>query len=233
MIMKSQSISRAVVVIIASIVLSGCAAFRSGEAKPLEPWSAPTQRGSQSISLVITGEAVVNGALQDAPQRMIQAWQEEAKRAYEDSGVFSYVQVGAGDTDLRAEVHIVDRGEASMGLAMLSGLTLMLLPANGYDELTVSVTFKDRAGTPIGTYEKKERITFWIELFLVFVTPFKSPNSVARATLYDLNRATIDQARTAGMLHAWNSGRASERTSLKRTALPPSAFTCAARRVRA
>ena len=182
--------------------LSGCAAFRSGEAQPPTPWTTSKEPGKQTISLLITGEGIVNGTRQDVPQRTIGVWQATAEKAYKDSGFFSDVKVGAAETDLRAEIHFTDRGEANMGLAFLSGFTLTLIPANGHGEMVVKTTLKTKEGQELGTFEKKEALSFWIQFFLIFIMPFNWPNTVITEMLYDLNRATIGQAYGAGLLRA-------------------------------
>jgi hypothetical protein len=182
--------------------LSGCAAFRTGEFKPSTSWPLATTPGKQSISLLVTGEAIVNGMRQDVPQRAIQHWQDAAAKAYKDSGLFSDVKTGAAETDLRAEIHVLDHGEANKGMAVLSGLTLTLLPAHGEEEFVVKTTLKNKEGQDLGTFEKKETFSFWIQFFLIFIMPFNWPNTVVTDLLYDLHRATIDQAHGAGLLQA-------------------------------
>jgi hypothetical protein len=150
--------------------------------------------GKQSISLLVTGEGSVNGAKQDSPQRMIEAWQEAAARAYKDSGLFSDVKIDAAETDLRAEIHVIDRGEGNAALAFLSGFTMTLIPAKGEDEFTVKTTLKNKAGQELGTFTKKETLILWIQFFLIFIMPFNWPNTVGADMLYDLHRATINEA---------------------------------------
>jgi hypothetical protein len=83
----------------------------------------------------VSGEALINGEMRDVPQQAIAAWEHVAEKAYRESGVFSDVKIGAADTDLRAEIHMLDRGEASMAMALLSGLTLTLIPTKAEDEI--------------------------------------------------------------------------------------------------
>jgi hypothetical protein len=182
--------------------LSGCAAFRTGETQPQTPWLISKEPGKQSISLLITGESSVNGTRQDVPQSMIDAWQAVAEKAYKESGFFSDVMVGAAETDLRAEIHFTDRGEANQALAFLSGFTMTLIPANAHGDMVVKTTLKNKEGKELGTFEKKETLSFWIQFFLIFIMPFNWPNTVASDMLYDLNRATIAQAFGAGLLRA-------------------------------
>ena len=185
------------------VAVGGCAAFRSGETQPPASWPISKGPGKQSISLLVTGEGIVNNKRQDAPQQAIQIWQEAAVKSYKDSGLFSEVKIGAAATDLRSEIHIVDRGEASMGLAMLSGFTLTLFPANGQEDFILNTTLKNQEGKELGTFEKKETMSFWIQFFLIFIMPFNWPNTVVSEMLYDLNRATISQAHSAGLFQAW------------------------------
>jgi hypothetical protein len=139
---------------------------------------------------------------QDVPQRMIDVWQAAAEKAYKDSGYFSDIKIGAAETDLRAEIHFTDRGEANNALAFLSGFTMTLIPANAHGEMLVKTTLKNKEGKELGTFEKKEALSFWIQFFLIFIMPFNWPNTVITEMLYDLNRATIAQADGAGFLRA-------------------------------
>lgn len=200
--MADRRISLVLVVFLSVALLSGCAAFRSGETKPSEPWPKSKGPGKQSISLLISGESYIGDMRQDIPQQMIEAWQTAAANAYKESGLFSEVTIGAADTDLRAEIHFLDQGEANTGMAFLSGLTLTLIPAAGKTEFTVKTTLRDKEGQELGAFEKKETLSFWIQLFLVFVMPFNSPGSVGYDVLYDLNRATLADANGAGLFQA-------------------------------
>jgi hypothetical protein len=200
--MTSRRCSFALVVVLSVSSFSGCAAFRSEETQPPASWPMSKGPGKQSISLLVTGEGIVNGARRDTPQRMLEIWQEAAANAYKDSGLFSEVKIGAAETDLRAEIHVLDRGEANLGLAFLSGFTMTLIPSKTEDEMTIKTTLKNKEGQELGTYEKKETISMWIQFFLIFIMPFNWPNTVTTEMLYDLNRATINLAYGAGLLQA-------------------------------
>jgi hypothetical protein len=199
--MASRKISFALVLVLGVLSLSGCAAFRWGEDLPPVLWPISKEPGKQSISLLVTGEGSFNGASQDA-QRAIATWQEAAARAYKDSGLFSDVKIGAAETDLRAEIHFIDRGQGNLALAVISGLTMTVIPAKGQDEFTVKTTLKNKAGQDLGTFEKKDTVSRWFQLFLIFLMPYNWPNTVVTELLYDLNRDTINQAFGAGLLHS-------------------------------
>lgn len=205
--MKNHQIRCMLVIGLTWLIVSGCAAFRGGETHPPTTWPLSNGPGKQSISLVITGEAIVNGQKADVHRAAINAWEQAAEKAYKDSGLFPDIKIGAGETDLRAEIHVVDRGEASMGLAFLSGFTMTLIPAKGNEEYIIKTVFKNKGGQQLGSFETKEPMTFWIQFFLIFIMPFNWPNTVATEVLYDLNRATIIQAYNAGLLAQSHRGQ--------------------------
>ena len=200
--MASRKISIALVLVLSVVSLSGCAAFRWGEDLPPVLWPISKEPGKQSIGLLVTGESSFNGAIKDPSQRAIAAWQEAAARAYKDSGLFSDVKIGAAETDLRAEIHFIDRGQVNLALAVISGLTMTVIPAKDQDEFTVKTTLKNKAGQDLGTFEKKDTVSRWVQLFLIFLMPYNWPNTVVTELLYDLNRDTINQAFGAGLLHS-------------------------------
>ena len=80
---------------------------------PPTSWPLSKAPGKQSISLLISGEAFVNGEKADVHQPAMNAWEQATEKAYKDSGLFSDVKIGATETDLRAEIHVIDRGEVN------------------------------------------------------------------------------------------------------------------------
>ena len=79
---------------------------------------------------------------------------------------------------------------------------MTVIPAKSQDEFTVKTTLKNKHGQDLGTFAKKDTVSIWIELFLIFLMPFNWPNTVVTELLYDLNRDTINQAFGAGLLHS-------------------------------
>jgi hypothetical protein len=205
--MKHHRIGCMLIISLTCLIVTGCAAFRGGEPQQPTTWPLSKGPGKQSISLVITGEGIVNGQKADVHRAAISAWEQSAEKAYKDSGLFSDIKMGAADTDLRAEIHVIDRGEASTGLAFLSGFTMTLIPAKASGEYVVKTVLKNKGGEQLGSFEKKEPMTFWIQLFLIFIMPFNWPNTVATESLYDLNRATVIQAYNAGLLARSHQGQ--------------------------
>ena len=196
--MKPKKYAISIMVFVLLSFFCGCASFRAGNLPPVSQWPPqPTMKG-KSVSIVVSGEAILNGKEQEVSANFIEIWREPTVKAYHESGLFSEVKTGLTETDLRAEVKIVDRGKVNLGSAFLTGLTLYLIPSNGTDELVVKTTIKDGEGKTLGTFEKSETITLYQQLFLIFAMPFNFPGSVVKKTLYDLNRATIIEAHSKG-----------------------------------
>ena len=101
------------------------------------------------------------------------------------------------DSDFRAEISILDKGEYSPVMSFITGFTMFLIPSTATATMTVTTALKDRNGGTLGSFEKSESVTMWMELFLAFAMPFRSLDQLP---IYDLNQATILEARSKGAL---------------------------------
>ncbi len=123
--------------------LSACVAtFREGTVQPPTSWPITTASGKQSISLLIRGERIdkeglplkeyrnsfPTGEMTDWAVKKFQV--ESIVKAYRDSGLFSDVEIGAFDTDLRAEVHVLRRVQVNELLCITWFLTLSAVPCS-------------------------------------------------------------------------------------------------------
>ena len=149
---------------------------------------------------MVSGESTFNGKEQKVAFILLKMWSEQVVDAYRDSGLFSEVETGMSDTDLKAEIKIVDHNERNLGLTFLTGLTLYLIPSRGTDEFIVKTTIKNKDGKTLCMYEMSEKIASWVQMFLIFAMPFHYPASVYNETLYDLNRSTIVELHSKGFL---------------------------------
>ncbi len=74
-----------------------------------------------------------------------------------------------------------------------------MIPGVVSQELVTNTTYRDRQQKVIGTIGKNERLGFWIQFFLLFAMPFvDGPNKILNETHYDMNRVTIEEARSKG-----------------------------------
>jgi hypothetical protein len=193
--------------------LSACVAtFREGTFQPPTSWPITTASGKQSISLLIRGERIDKEGLplkeyrNSFPAGEMPAWAakefqvESIAKAYRDSGLFSDVRIGAFDTDLRAEVHVLRRVQVNVLLYHAMVFTGSVVPYYSPREFYITTTLKNRELQSLGTFEKAERATTWIQLFLIFIFPFHIPVKVEGELVYDLHRSIISQAYEEGVV---------------------------------
>jgi hypothetical protein len=200
--MKSEDniLITAVIITIIALLSSGCASFRDSNLPPVSQWPPLNAAKGKSICIIVSGESTFNGKEQEVTFKLRNFWRDQVAKAYEDSGLFSEVKTYMSDTDLKAEIKIIDHNERNIGSAILTGLTLYLMPSKGTDELIVKTTIKNKVGNTLGVYEKSERVTTWLQLFLIFAMPFNFPGPVYEETLCDLNRSTIVELHSKGFL---------------------------------
>lgn len=176
------------------ILLSGCAAFRGGQLGTIENWP-PAAEQKKSISYVITGKVDFNGKVTSAQPVMLAAWKRHVDRAYNEAGVFSSVSEGFSDTDIRAEIDVTDVGRGNMALAFICGLTMFVIPAKASDEFVIRTVYKDRQGNVLADITRKENVDMWMQILLLPATPFAFPVAKVGGALYDVNRATLLEAK--------------------------------------
>jgi hypothetical protein len=184
--------------------LSACiATFREGTFQPPTSWPIATAwSGQPSISLLVSTETYENGVPLGSisEERVGWGWgklyrEDSITKAYRDSGLFSEVKIGAVDTDLRAEIHVlVHSRESSIWRQLVHVLTMSLVPLHEQRELKITTTFKNRELQNLGRYEKAESSTFWYGIPMLFIAPFRLPDIVWNELFYDLNRSIIHQA---------------------------------------
>ena len=187
-------------ILVLSFVISGCAAFREGNIPRARMLAERAMEKRPSIGVQVSGAVILDGKIYQSHPKTTKNWRTQTIKAYEESGLFSQVKEGASETELHAEVMIVDRGDPNRFLAFITGLTLYIIPSKATDEFTVKTTIRDGDGNTLGTFEESETVTLWQQLLLVLAMPFNWPESVAREALYDLNHATIREAHGLGIL---------------------------------
>ena len=193
--MKRWMIVRVVVLIVAVVgVNSGCIMYREGHLPLITQWPPDVKQTKPTISLIVTGQSILNDSAKEAPQRFLERWRNDTVRAYQESGLFSEVRQTTDDSDFRAEISILDKGEYSPVMSFITGFTMFLIPSTASGTMTVTTALKDRNGTILGSFKKSESVTMWMELFLVFAMPFRSLDQLP---IYDLNRATILEAHSS------------------------------------
>lgn len=130
---------------------------------------------------------------------ILDRWGMETERAYRESALFSDVGVDRGRGDLRAKVELRANVEQVPVLAVLSYLTLFIIPNVETTEITVATTINTAQGEPLGTIEVRGKSRTWYQILLLPVAPFLEPKEVTPGIVYDLNRETISTLHERGV----------------------------------
>jgi len=177
--------------------LWGCAAFRSGHLPEIPRWPPEAEGPRKTIA--------VSSAPHESQGRggsLLTEIHLAAIEAFESSGLFASVLSGDRHAaDLRARIVVRHTGKWYHPLhGFFSGVTLFLIPLTAWDEFEVKTQFLDDRENVLGTVELKERVTLWVQTFLIVAAPFRTARSVLKATHRDLFRATLLEALQTGIL---------------------------------
>lgn len=180
----------------------GCISYRSGELDERRPWPAAGAKEERkpTIRISMVGRGSFNQKPYLVKSTMVENWFRFTREAYQASGLFSEVRSGGAAADLVADVEVIDDSSGSKFLAVISGITLGIVPCTGSDTFTWKTTFRDSAGNVKGTIEKRESETTWIELLLVFGMPFSSTYEVVHEMFEASVRSSLLDARAKGFL---------------------------------
>ena len=107
------------------------------------------------------------------------SFSNEVRTVLNESGMFSEVAYGKGQAPLHLHFRMNNEGNMFLGklLGVISGLTLTVLPAYARDDyiLTVDVKKDERL---LKSYEYKDHMTTWIQLFLIFAMHGRKPEDI-------------------------------------------------------
>jgi hypothetical protein len=188
--MRIKAASLSILLLMIPLACSGCAAFRSGDIENIAPWP-PSQTLSNKQKLTFK----IN---MDTNQRA--EWITATLRAYTASGMFSSVTEGEPSDGLHAEITFSGQHSTFFGSTELTAYTLFLIPCGVSNTFTMQTTFYDNQGRILGAVEKSATATLWFHLFMVFFYPFRQPDQTWTLTLYDVNRATLVEAKAKGYI---------------------------------
>jgi hypothetical protein len=177
--------------------ITSCAAFRQDKLPPLGTWP-PAGGRKQSVRVAVNGQVYSDGKPLEGMSMVLDLWSNRVMEMYTESKLFSTVELGRGTADRIVEVDIRQNLDENLGLAVLTGLTLTLIPSVSHNEFKVRTTVRDADGNTLGEVEKSEEVNTWIQLFMVFPMITNFPTPVVFGTIEDLIRANIIEAHQRG-----------------------------------
>lgn len=195
--------------LILAFVSTGCMTIRGEDSRMQNQWPLLREGATKrTIVLNVSGNFIARTLSYRGPTRLVEIgeFKEPAVKAYSDSGLFETIDALQRKADVRADVTIAregNNGTLAILSTILSGLTLTLIP--GYDSqvFTIETIYRDQSDTVLGSVKKKESVSTWFQVFLLFpmLLGLVDSQGVSMWNLhYALHRATIEEAHTAGIL---------------------------------
>ena len=179
---------------------SGCASFRQ-DTLASELGSLPEMTANRpTVSLEVSGQIDLGRGTQDVPPAKLAAWTTKVTDMIIATNVFSKVRPATEKSNVMMHVHVLNHGNPRAGLAFLSGLTFMVIPAKATDHVRLTSTFRSSSGEELGTVVKEAKMDSWIQILLIFAMPFAWPGSVLDQVWEDLVNATLIDAHQQGLL---------------------------------
>jgi hypothetical protein len=175
----------------ALLSLTGCISYSQHNLVLVEQWppAAPIEQKQSAYIKVdaqylFNDEARAGGFNQANLENLI-------KQQYLGSERFSRVITAQETSDLYVNIRVSNHERGSLAAAFITGLTLFVIPSKHSNELTMTTTFKDADGKVLGRVEKRETITTWMQLLLIFGLPF---NESADNILIQLTQSSLEEA---------------------------------------
>lgn len=189
-------------ILILSAMATGCILVRGDLLQPPAKWPLDKPSGTKSIALVVKPQ-IESGTPSDRAEKITHLVEGQAQKAYTDSTLFTQVSVKTEPSDVIADIRTSEDSNNALNFisGFICGYSMGIIPAYGKATVTMQTVFRDASGKEIGSINKSESVSMWMQLFLVAAMPFREDmNAVMREIYYDLNRVTLEEARTLGYL---------------------------------
>ena len=178
---RNGSLFSALPVVFFAISLTGCMAFQTNDARQFTsfpPSEIPAKDARIGLHMEATYQVVGMGATNDARQSVVDNITGWAENYLEQTGVF-HVQADKNTADYRLVIRVRDDAEPNAGFAILTGLTLYILPSMASDNFTTDVELIDAEGNQVSEKQFKHQVKLVQQLFLIFGAPFATIGNVS------------------------------------------------------
>ncbi|MFI8393817.1 hypothetical protein CXF97_27450 [Pseudomonas sp. Choline-02u-1] len=155
------------------LALGGCASFTKDEVAPVTLPSMANYANKPNVYVdfdFYQGEPKSASAV-EVPQARDQL-KPQLQKILTDSGLFGRVtldefQKQPGDYSLRLKMYNHPPNAGSMVLAFISGFSMMIIPAYGSDQYTLSLEALDGQGQAVTTASNHDAIGTWIGIWFI------------------------------------------------------------------
>ncbi|MHA3735777.1 hypothetical protein ACXR0M_08855 [Pseudomonas sp. Eth.TT006] len=183
------------------LALGGCASFTKDEVAPVKLPSMASYANKPNVYVdfdFYQGEPKSASAVK-VPQARDQL-KPELQKILSDSGLFGRVtldefQKQPGDYSLRLKMYNHPPNAGSMVLAFISGFSLMVIPAYGTDQYTMSLEAVDASGQALTTASNHDAVGTWFGIWFIPLmgnTPKEAINDTFARQVNALLKQMID-----------------------------------------
>lgn len=180
------------VVLMLGVSLSGCMSYSQHDLPAVENWPLASKETSTKPTAYLRFTAIhtFNGE-QRAGGTNVGAWEKVLLDAFNQTERFQRVTTDKVESDVYVYANVRNEETGNMGSAILTGITLFVVPSVVHNRLVLETVYKDRDGKVLGRIEKSETVTTWMQLLLVFALPF---NPSADSIIQHLAQSSLEEA---------------------------------------
>lgn len=196
---KAISVNKffALLVVVFSLSLQGCMTYSHHELTPVGQWPlAQTKQDKPVVYLKVLAEYAHNDNAMNTNTN-IAGLEKQLVQEFQDSQRFARVTTEQQSSGVYVTATLRNHEEGNLAGAFLTGFTFFLIPNTFDNTLSLELTFRDKDGKKLGQVRKQEKLTTWMQLFLVFAVPF---NESSDALIKQLARSTLEEAANKGLI---------------------------------
>jgi hypothetical protein len=151
---------------------SGCASFQGNRLNSVV--SFPQVGVKKSVNVEFDLVCIMNGATLGISDAAKEKFANNCISRMKASNLFGEISKTVSNPDLKLEIMMEDEGAGSMGMAMLTGLTLYVIPSKVTETYRVSATLRDSKSNKKAEIKLEDSFTQWQQILLLPLLPFKS-----------------------------------------------------------
>ncbi|MGH0037171.1 MAG: hypothetical protein ACQGVK_19275 [Myxococcota bacterium] len=187
-------------ILLLGTVTSGCLSFSQHRLGDIGMLPQPTTGKKPTIALDVKVFRDQGNGVEDVGSAGDAQMERLIRADLDRSGLFSTVLPAGYQSDLRADMEIVNRYRKSTARGVLTLATLALVPTVRSDHFEVTTRFKDAEGNTVGTIVKAESRSTWVHLFLLVPALFSSDWTAIGEVMGEIVDSTLIEADAHGLL---------------------------------
>jgi len=131
--------------------------------------------------------------------RAVDIFKQDIDEIFQEESIFERYQIGIGKEDVHLDITMNNHGNDPTVSAVISGLTLLIIPAYARDNYTLTVDVSS-GGQFIKRYEYNDYIKSWIGWVVAPVAPGNHPREISKMVRGNMVRAFLKDLQTDGIV---------------------------------